>query len=192
MHTSDLTLVIPSYNRAHLIAETVQSALDQTVPFAEIIVVDDASSDDTLAVLQGFGAAITVIASGKAGVQGVRNKGVEAARSTYITLCDSDDLLDSRYVETMSKYLATHPQCDSVYTNFSTFGDVANIGDKFAQAPTGYYDGAIQKDGFLSNVPDLYIKSARFQPLFPTGLTMRKQVYQALGGFNPLFNGVGS
>ncbi|WP_194712513.1 glycosyltransferase family 2 protein [Noviherbaspirillum soli] len=60
--------------------ETIQSALDQTRPFHEIIVVDDCSTDDTLAVLASFGDWLTVIASDKVDVQVARNKGMAAAR----------------------------------------------------------------------------------------------------------------
>lgn len=192
MKTVTLTLVIPSFNRADLITETIQSALDQTHPFHEIIVVDDCSTDDTLAVLTSFGERITVIASDKVGVQVARNKGVAAARTEYVTLCDSDDLLQPDYVETVGAWLAQHPSCDTVYANFQTFSAAQIDAEKFGTAPPGYFDGARREGNFLSNIPELYRKTIKFQPLFPTGMTTKKSFYDAIGGFDPSFNGVGS
>ena len=187
-----MTLVIPSFNRANLILATIQSALDQTHPFQEIIVVDDCSTDDTLAVLAPYQGRITVIASEKVGVQVARNKGVAAARSPYITLCDSDDLLQPDYVETVSGWLARHPEYDTLYTNFQTFSDQHTDAEKFSKAPPGYFDGAERDGDFLSGIPDLYGKTVTFQPMFPSGMTTKKVFYQAIGGFDQAFNGVGS
>jgi glycosyltransferase involved in cell wall biosynthesis len=187
-----MTAVIPSYNRADLISETVTSALNQTRPFAEIIVVDDASTDATLEKLREFGEKITVIASAKVGVQLARNKGVNASTSPYVTLCDSDDLLLPTYVENISDWLSQHPECDSIYSNFVTFGAQGTSPDKFSSVPKGYFDGSIKSGSFLSKVPDLYGKTVGFQPLFSSGVTIKKNFYQSLGGYNPAFNGIGS
>lgn len=192
MKTAMFTLVIPSFNRADFITETIQSALDQTHSFREIIVVDDCSTDDTLEVLASFGDWITVIASDKVGVQVARNKGVAAARTEYVTLCDSDDLLRLDYVDTVSAWLAQHPACDTVYSNFQTFIGAQVDAEKFGTAPPGYFDNAERDGDFLSNIPGLYGKTIQFQPLFPTGMTTKKFFYDAIGGFDPSFNGVGS
>jgi glycosyltransferase involved in cell wall biosynthesis len=187
-----ITLIIPSYNRAGLIGETIQSALEQTTPFSGIIVVDDASTDDTLHVLRSFGNRITVIASEKVGVQVARNKGVAAAGTAYVALCDSDDLLRPDYIQTVSTWLSHHPECDSLYVNFQTFTADHLDREKFGAAPAGYFDGARLDNDFISDIPDLYARTVSFQPLFPTGLITKKAFYQAIGGFDPLFNGVGS
>lgn len=187
-----MTAIIPSYNRANLITETITSALNQTRPFAEIIVVDDASTDDTLKRLRQFGKAVTVIASSKVGVQIARNKGVTACSTPFVTLCDSDDLLAPNYVEIVSDWLNKHPKCDSIYSNFFTFGKNGTSLDKFSSAPEGYFDGSRKDGAFLTKVPDLYGKTVAFQPLFSSGVTVRKDFYQSIGGYNPAFNGIGS
>lgn len=191
-HTVTLTLVIPSFNRADLIVETIKSALDQTHPFAEIIIVDDASTDSTLTELLQFGGKITVIASSKIGVQRARNKGVSAAKTPYVTLCDSDDLLLPDYVEKISTWLLAHAECDSVYSNFCTFDEKKIDNDKFSSAPSGYFDGSLEEGEFLSEIPKIYGKTVLFQPLFSSGVTVRKSFYESLGGYDPSFNGIGS
>lgn len=187
-----LSLVIPSFNRADLIVETIRSALDQTYPFAEIIIVDDASTDSTITDLLQFGDKITVIASSKIGVQRARNKGVSVAKTSYVTLCDSDDLLLPDYVEKISQWLLAHSECDSVYCNFCTFDEKKIDKDKFSAAPSGYFDGSLKEGEFLSEIPELYGKTVLFQPLFSSGVTIRKSFYESLGGYDPSFNGIGS
>lgn len=192
MKLPGMTLIIPSYNRADLIPATIQSALGQTHPFEEIIVVDDCSTDDTLSVLSSFRGKITVIASEKIGVQAARNKGVSAATTPYITLCDSDDLLNPDYVETVATWLCHRPECDTVYANFQTFSSQQVDADKFSMAPPDFFDGAALDGDFLHDIPDLYGKMVQFQPLFPTGMTTRKTFYEKIGGFDVAFNGVGA
>jgi glycosyltransferase involved in cell wall biosynthesis len=188
----DLSLVIPSYNRADLIGETIQSALDQTHGFAEIIVVDDASTDDTLARLKQFGTRITVIASSKVGVQEARNIGVSAARTPYVTLCDSDDILQPTYVEIIGSWLDKQQDCDAVYTNHQVFqGDVTGV-PTFSRAPDGFFSSAVQDGSFRTSVPDLYRKTLAFQPLLASGVTLKTSFYNAIGGFDKSFNGVPS
>lgn len=187
-----ITLVIPSYNRAQLILETINSALNQTSPFAEIIVVDDASTDGTLLALEQFDGKISVIASEKVGVQTARNRGVAAASTDYVALCDSDDLLEPDFVQVISKWLSSHPECDSVYSNFVTFDENTTSSDKFSGAPTSFFKGATFTEGFCSDIPDLYVKTVGYQPLFSSGVTIKKSFYQAIGGYNSELNGVGS
>lgn len=87
-----LSVVIPAYNRAHLIGETVRSLLAQTRPADEIIVVDDGSTDDTAAVAESFGPPVRVIRQTNGGPASARNTGFRASRGEFIHFFDSDDL----------------------------------------------------------------------------------------------------
>jgi GT2 family glycosyltransferase len=87
-----VSVVIPSYNRAHLIGETIESVLAQTYRPVEIIVVDDGSRDDTRAVVQRYGPEVRYLYQSNAGVSAARNTGLAAARGEFIALLDSDDI----------------------------------------------------------------------------------------------------
>lgn len=188
-----ISLVIPAYNRADLVAETIESALDQTWPFSEIIVVDDGSTDNTPTVLAQYANRITVIRTTNCGVQAARNTGIAATKTDLITLCDSDDLLEPTLSETLAAWLGAHPDIDCCFCNFITFDQHGTYSDKFSQAPAGYFDGAIEQDDrFLTGIPDLYRRMLEFQPLFQSGLTFRKAFFNAIGGYDLRFKGIGA
>ena len=192
LNSPTISLVIPTYNRGHLIAETLDSALAQVPPFLEVIVVDDGSTDDTSAVLAQYVGRVQLLGGPNGGVQRARNRGVAAARGEYIAMCDSDDLLEPGYVATMQAWLRDHPECNSIYSNFATFDEAGVHADKFSHAPTGFFDGALRTGAFWHGMPDLYRRTLAFQPLFPSGNIIRRALYGELGGYDPRFNGVGA
>lgn len=98
-----LSVVVPAYNRAHLIGETLRSLLKQTRPAQEIIVVDDGSTDDTAAIARqeiekwkaecgNLKPEVQIIRQPNAGPARARNTGFRASRGEFIHFFDSDDL----------------------------------------------------------------------------------------------------
>ena len=81
--------MIPVHDRAGLLRLALESVTAQTLSAAEIIVVDDGSTDDSAAVAEGFGC--TVIRQPASGVSTARNRGLEAATTSYVAFLDSDD-----------------------------------------------------------------------------------------------------
>ncbi|MGE3466278.1 MAG: glycosyltransferase family 2 protein [Pyrinomonadaceae bacterium] len=94
-----ISVIIPNYNYAKYIAKTVQSALDQTYPCVEVIVVDDESKDDSLAVLDQFSGRIEVVAQANQGVSAARNNGVAASSGEFVAFLDADDLWSPEKLE---------------------------------------------------------------------------------------------
>lgn len=186
-----VSLVIPTYNRGALIEHTIVAALNQQHAFAEIVVVDDASTDDTLARLEQFGERITLIRSAKGGVQKARNLGVEACSTPYVALCDSDDLMHPEFLHSIAPVLAEQPDVDIWYCNFTPFSEGSFHPDKLSGAPVGFLAGAVQSSNYCTDIPNLFERVLQYQPFFPTGSVIRKSFYQALGGYDARFNGVG-
>jgi glycosyltransferase involved in cell wall biosynthesis len=87
------TIIIPSFNRVHVIDRAIQSILNQTYPDWELIIVDDGSTDNTKEILTSILAdkRIKYIYQDNAGVCAARNKGVSLATGKYLVFLDSDD-----------------------------------------------------------------------------------------------------
>jgi glycosyltransferase involved in cell wall biosynthesis len=88
-----LSVVVPNYNTAQFVGPAVRSILRQTMSALEVIVIDDGSSDDSVAqILAIDDPRLTLIRQPNRGLAGARNTGILIARASYIGLCDSDDL----------------------------------------------------------------------------------------------------
>jgi glycosyltransferase involved in cell wall biosynthesis len=104
-----VSVIIPVFNRPFCIVEAVCSALDQTYPALECIVIDDGSTDDTLAVVsRAFrdDPRLRVLATRHAGVSAARNHGLRHASGRFVTFLDSDDLMLRHRIERQLAILA--------------------------------------------------------------------------------------
>lgn len=86
-----VSVIIPNYNYASYVGEAINSVLAQDYANVEIIVVDDGSSDDSRAVIEGFGEKVTAIFQQNQGVAATRNNGVAVAKGEFIAFLDADD-----------------------------------------------------------------------------------------------------
>lgn len=87
-----VSVIIPAYNHARYIAETLDSVLAQTYPIHEIIVVDDGSTDETPQVLAAYGDHLRVLRKTNEGAAAARNSGLEIATGDLIAFVDADDI----------------------------------------------------------------------------------------------------
>src|SRR6266481_1373366 len=89
-----VSILIPAYNAGPWIGDTIKSALNQTWPRKEIIVVDDGSRDETVAIARQFTSNdVTVISQENQGASAARNKALQLCQGDYIQWLDADDLL---------------------------------------------------------------------------------------------------
>lgn len=86
-----VSVVIPNYNYAHYLRETIDSVLAQTYPNIEIIVVDDGSKDGSKEVLSSYGDKVRTIFQQNQGVSAARNNGVAASEGEFVAFLDADD-----------------------------------------------------------------------------------------------------
>lgn len=120
-----LSVVVPVHNGAAWLAETLQSIYAQTWADFELILVDDASTDNLREVLasQQDHRLYVLHLEKNAGVAGARNAGIARARGQFVAFCDADDLCDPRRFELQLAYLQTHPgvgACGTAFTCFDT------------------------------------------------------------------------
>lgn len=99
-----VSVVVPAYNIEGYIADCMRSAVNQTYPEIEIIVVNDGSTDSTLSIIEEFqrqDSRIRVITRPNGGLSAARNTGLDSAQGEYIVFADGDDVLMPDAIETM-------------------------------------------------------------------------------------------
>jgi glycosyltransferase involved in cell wall biosynthesis len=109
-----VSVIVPVFNGAAYLRETIDSVLGQTRAVDEIVVVDDGSTDSSPEILASYGARLTVLRQENRGVAAARNVGLEIASGDLITFLDQDDLWPADRTEAMVEALATHPDVDVV------------------------------------------------------------------------------
>jgi glycosyltransferase involved in cell wall biosynthesis len=117
----EVSVILPTYNRAHLVGRAILSVLNQTYRDFELIVVDDASIDDTRRVTESFDdERIEYIRHGdNRGAAAARNTGIEASRGEYIAFQDSDDeWLPEKLERQMRAFKGAPPKIGVVYSSF--------------------------------------------------------------------------
>lgn len=113
------SIIIPLYNKADYIAETLNSVLNQTFTDYEVIVVNDSSTDNSLEIVSGFhDERIYVYTKENEGVSAARNYGIMLAKYDYIAFLDADDRWDADYLECQRKLIDTYPNAGIYSTAF--------------------------------------------------------------------------
>jgi glycosyltransferase involved in cell wall biosynthesis len=141
-----VSVIIPAYNQARFLGYTVESVLAQTFTDYEIIVVDDGSTDATLAVLSAYTPYLQVLSQKNAGLSAARNAGLAIARGDMIAFLDADDLWYPEMLALTVAYLQTHPECDLVVGGWDYIDEVGNpLSGEVTLAPL---EARIEKDFF--------------------------------------------
>jgi len=133
-----VSILIPAYNSERWIEETVRSALAQTWPRKEIIIVDDGSKDRTLALARKFASKeVTVVTQENAGASTARNKAFSVSQGEYIQWLDADDLIGPEKIASQMKVLE---RCASKRTAVtSSFGLFIYRSHKASFTPTALW-----------------------------------------------------
>jgi len=108
------SVIIPTYNRAPLVAAAVESVLNQTFQDFELIVVDDGSQDETRHVLKPYLGRIRYTWQPNGGVARARNRGLADARGRFVGFLDSDDCWDPHLLEAVLGTFEQHPEAGAV------------------------------------------------------------------------------
>jgi GT2 family glycosyltransferase len=120
---ASVSVLVPAYNAERWIGEALDSILGQTVPAAEVIVIDDGSIDGTPGVVRGFGARVQYVRQENAGAAAARNRGLALARGDYIAFLDADDLWLPEKLEKQLALLERQPELKWVYSDAYFFVD---------------------------------------------------------------------
>ena len=106
------SIIVPLYNKQEHIANTLYSVLHQTCPDFELLVINDGSTDGSVALVEMFDdPRLRIYHQKNAGVSAARNKGISCAKGQYIAFLDADDLWRSDYLAEMQKLIRKFPAC---------------------------------------------------------------------------------
>jgi len=171
MNTSDpqISVIVPTFNRAWCLKETLQSVLNQSFDNYELIVVDDGSTDATADLVEALPGVRYERLDIKRGVSHARNRGLERARGRYVCFLDSDDRWLETKLERQWLWMQKHPGCPACYTDeiWIRNGTRVNPAKKHRK-----YSGFI----FQHCLPLCIIS--------PSSIMLRREVLDRIGGFD--------
>ena len=170
-----VSICIPTYNRAHMVNRAIESALSQTYPNIEIIVVDDGSTDNTDDLVFSYqDSRVTYVKNFKnLGQFRTFNRCIELAKGKYIHILHSDDYIDSEFTRICVDFLEDNPNVGMTFTSIQmqtenqTIDRVLFENDTIFHAPEGFRQILLRDT--LVNCPTVMVKM---------------EVYQQIGGFS--------
>jgi glycosyltransferase involved in cell wall biosynthesis len=113
-----VSIILPTFNRADTLSRAVQSVILQKFPDWELLIIDDGSTDNTVALVEHLDPRIRIFRQKNAGVYAARNRGLALSRGEYITFLDSDDEWMPNFLAITVSFLRAHPQEHFVATEF--------------------------------------------------------------------------
>ena len=169
-----ISVIIPTYNRANTIARAINSVLAQSYNNIEIIIVDDASTDDTFKIIQTFkDSRIVYIKNEKnLGPSISRNKGALAARGEIIAFQDSDDEWLDNKLQMQIEKMRNNPEFAMVYCPFMCFDKelIRQFPDK--DIPICELEG------------NIYMSLLKYNKIGTPTILVKKEIFEIVGGFD--------
>lgn len=168
-----VSVVIPAYNYARFLGEAIESALKQTLPPLEVIVVDDGSTDNTAEVLARYGDRVRVLRQKNQGVSVAANHGAEMARGDLLAFLDADDIWLPRKLELQVQRFFANPDLGLVHCGVA---DINTDGKVLRQ----YLNGL---EGWVATEMLLFRRATILGG--GSGAVIQRSTFQAVGGFDP-------
>ncbi len=173
---SKVSVIIPAYNQAQYLQDAIDSALGQTHPDVEVIVVDDGSTDSTPDIIARYSEVdnFKLIRQANTGLSGARNRGFEEATGDYVCFLDSDDYFTNDKVEKQAAVLDENPDLGLVYCDIITVDPGGN--------PVAEQCSVERSDRALSgNIFQSLLLGGYFPP---HTVMVRRSIVDELGGFD--------
>ncbi len=166
---SEISVVIPLYNKAAEIERTLRSVMGQSVQPREIIVVDDGSTDGSGDIVERMASPLLrLVRQPNAGVSAARNKAISLASGRWVALLDGDDRWSEDYLLTMAQLIERYPDCGAYGSAF-----YVDNGGEIVVADTPKSEGVV----------DFFEESMSRYVLIPSAAILRRDLVVELGGF---------
>jgi GT2 family glycosyltransferase len=184
-----VSVVVPSYNHGRYLAARLESVLAQTFADFEVVFLDDASPDESLAVFEGYAHHPKVRAFFNAENSGCVfaqwNRGVRAARGEYVWIAESDDAADPRFLETLVGLLDAHPAAGLAYCKSLSIDEAGNVLGE-VDPWTRPLDPTRWDKDFVTGGPDECRRYLSHRNTIPnaSAVLIRKSVFEQVGHAN--------
>ena len=182
-----VSVVIPTYNRAHSIVSAISSVLAQRHRDLELIVVDDGSSDDTAARVAAIRDRRLHYVQGRhGGVSAARNLGVRRAAGPLVAFLDSDDLWLRDKLTCEVGVLTRHPEVDVVFSDLEK-RDGDRVYASFMRQTAVFsrrLGGAPSPEALVLEAREMQLCLLEEVPVKPSALVVRRQAFERVGGFD--------
>ena len=155
--SAGISVIIPVFNGANFLAQAIESARAQSLQPAEILVIDDGSTDESARIASGFGGIVRCVSQENGGLSAARNTGLSQAAGDFIAFLDHDDVWPVDSLCCRSDYLLVNPAAGAVMGSVIQFHE--GSGEEDAPAP-----GALAGN-----------------------MLARRSAFDAAGAFNPEF-----
>ena len=181
-----VSVIIPNYNYAPYLAKRIESVLNQTYQDFEVIIIDDASSDNSIDIISGYLAdkrIRTVFRKKNSGNLFKNwNLGVKQARGEYIWIAESDDYADTRFLEVLVSRLEQNPSAGLCYCQSLKVDETNNVIGSM-QAYTDDLDPDRWKKSFMNNGRDECSRYLIYKNTIPnaSAVLFRKRIYVQAG-----------
>ena len=174
---SKFSIIVPLYNKAPYVRKALDSITSQTFTDWECIIVDDGSTDNSVAICEGLIHPfihssihpIRLLTQANSGVAAARNNGVAASKGEYVCFLDADDWWEPTYLEELNKLITDYSDAGLFCTNYVYY-------------KPGKTHVALDLERGYINYPDAYLHSVAM-PIWTGATCMPRRVYDEMGGF---------
>jgi len=176
-----VSVIIPVFNAAPYLRESIESVLAQDYPEMELILVDDGSTDGSLEIMRSYGDRIHLIHQDRAGPGAARNRGIRAAHGDYLAFHDADDVWMPGKLDAQVRFMLERPEFHIVFGQFAFWNP-----DEHKQYP----DPAL----FLDRPETWEVKEPLSGSIYVDELmdsciamitpVVRREVFETIGGFD--------
>jgi glycosyltransferase involved in cell wall biosynthesis len=183
----EIAVIVPTYNRAHLIGATLDSILAQSYAPVEVVVVDDGSTDNTEEVVGGYASRVSYLRVPNSGPCKARNTGVAATTAPWVAFCDSDDLWRSDKLRMQVDLCLNMRSVEYCFTNFRfVVGNTWHKETKFDTLPADFWEQPRTDlgSGMFVIQYSLFSPLLSHQPVFPSTLLMKRSFFESAGRWN--------
>lgn len=172
-----ISVVIPLYNKEKLIGDTIQTVLNQTFQDFEIVVVNDGSTDNSVAEVEKINdPRIRLINQKNAGVSVARNRGIQEAKGEYVAFLDADDKWHQDYLGVIDKLIKKYPECDVFSARYQFIDEYGHYSDSIIRG-IDCKCSSCRLDNYF------HVASISHPPIWTSAVVVSRQALISVGGF---------